>query len=219
MKHMKNTFLLLASALLLTVSTHAQDDARSRVIVDKLVAKSKTWTSFEADFATRLQSTKDKLDVKQVGTIKTKGKKFNLVLADNTIINDGIALYTYNKESNEVTISDAGEMDQEMDPSKLFTLYEKGFKSQFVEEKADAAGAMLQTIKLFPLDAAAKPYHTIILTVDKAKEEARQVQILYKDGNIVTYNLKRFVANPALADALFVFDKSKHPGVEVNDMR
>ena len=219
MKHMKNTFLLLASALLLTVSTHAQDDARSRVIVDKLVAKSKTWTSFEADFATRLQSTKDKLDVKQVGTIKTKGKKFNLVLADNTIINDGIALYTYNKESNEVTISDAGEMDQEMDPSKLFTLYEKGFKSQFVEEKADAAGAMLQTIKLFPLDAAAKPYHTIILTVDKAKEEARQVQIMYKDGNIVTYNLKRFVANPALADALFVFDKSKHPGVEVNDMR
>ena len=219
MKHMKNTFLLLASALLLTVSTHAQDDARSRVIVDKLVAKSKTWTSFEADFATRLQSTKDKLDVKQVGTIKTTGKKFNLVLADNTIINDGTALYTYNKESNEVTISDAGEMDQEMDPSKLFTLYEKGFKSQFVEEKADAAGAMLQTIKLFPLDAAAKPYHTIILTVDKAKEEARQVQILYKDGNIVTYNLKRFVANPALADALFVFDKSKHPGVEVNDMR
>ncbi|MFZ1687302.1 MAG: outer membrane lipoprotein carrier protein LolA [Flavobacteriales bacterium] len=216
---MKRTFLLLASSLLLNVTTNAQDDTRSRAIVDKLVGKSKTWTSFEADFATRLQSTKDKLDVKQAGTIQTKGKKFNLVLADNTIINDGTALYTYNKENNEVTISDPAEMDQELDPSKLFTLYEKGFKSQFVEEKADATGAMMQTIKLFPLDAAKKPYHTIVLTVDKSKEEARQVQILYKDGNIVTYSLKRFVANPALADALFVFDKSKHPGVEVNDMR
>ena len=216
---MKRTFLLLASRLLLNMTTNAQDDTGSRAIVDKLVAKSKTWTSFEADFATRLQSTKDKLDVKQAGTIQTKGKKFNLVLADNTIINDGTALYTYNKENNEVTISDPAEMDQELDPSKLFTLYEKGFKSQFVEEKADATGAMMQTIKLFPLDAAKKPYHTIVLTVDKSKEEARQVQILYKDGNIVTYSLKRFVANPALADALFVFDKSKHPGVEVNDMR
>ena len=216
---MKSTLLLLASALLLTANVNAQDDARSRAIVDKLVAKSKAWTSFDADFTTRLQSTKDKLDVKQVGTIKTKGKKFNLVLADNTIINDGTALYTYSKESNEVTISDPAEMDQELDPSKLFTLYEKGFKSQFVEEKADAAGAMLQTIKLFPLDAAAKPYHTIILTVDKVKEEVRQVQIMYKDGNIVTYTLKRFVTNPVLADALFVFDKSEHPGVEVNDMR
>lgn len=216
---MKSTLLFLVSSLLLHLNSPAQDDARSRAIVDKMVAKSKTWTSFEADFSTRLQSTKDKLDVKQAGTIKTKGKKFNLVLADNTIINDGTALYTYNKENNEVTISDPAEMDQELDPSKLFTLYEKGFKSQFVEEKAEATGAVMQTIKLFPLDAAKKPYHTIVLTVDKAKEEARQVQIMYKDGNIVTYTLKRFVANPALADALFVFDKSKHPGVEVNDMR
>ncbi len=216
---MKSTLLLLTASLLLNLNTSAQDDARSRAIVDKLVAKSKTWTSFEADFTTRLQSTKDKLDVKQTGTIKTKGKKFNLVLADNTIINDGTALYTYSKETNEVTISDPAEMDQELDPSKLFTMYEKGFKSQFVEEKADATGAMMQTIKLFPTDAAAKPYHTIILTVDKTKEEARQVQILYKDGNIVTYTLKRFVANPALADALFVFDKTKYPGVAVNDMR
>ncbi len=216
---MKSTLLLLTASLLLNLTTSAQDDARSRAIVDKLVAKSKTWTSFEADFTTRLQSTKDKLDVKQTGTIKTKGKKFNLVLADNTIINDGAALYTYSKESNEVTISDPAEMDQELDPSKLFTMYEKGFKSQFVEEKADATGAMMQTIKLFPADAAKKPYHTIILTVDKTKEEVRQVQILYKDGNIVTYTLKRFVANPALADALFVFDKAKYPGVAVNDMR
>lgn len=216
---MKNPLLLLASVFLLTMTTKGQDDTRSRAIVDKLVAKSKTWTSFEAEFTTRLQSTKDKLDVKQNGVIKSKGKKFNLVLGTNTIINDGAALYTYNKDNNEVTISDPGEMDQEMDPSKLFTLYEKGFKSQFVEEKADATGAVLQTIKLFPIDAAKKPYHTIVLTVDKTKEEARQVQIMYKDGNVVTYSLKRFVANPALADALFVFDKTKFPGVSVEDMR
>lgn len=215
----KSTLLLLASSLLFHTASYAQDDARSRAIVDKLVAKSKTWTSFEAEFTTRLQSTKDKLDVKQNGVIKSKGKKFNLVLGANTIINDGAALYTYNKDNNEVTISDPGEMDQEMDPSKLFTLYEKGFKSQFVEEKADATGAVLQTIKLFPIDAAKKAYHTIVLTVDKAKEEARQVQIMYKDGNVVTYSLKRFVANPALADALFVFDKTKFPGVSVEDMR
>ena len=43
--------------------------------------------------------------------------------------------------------------------------------------------------------------------------------MLYKDGNQVTYNLKKFTANPELADALFAFDKTKFPGVEVNDMR
>lgn len=215
---MKNALLLTAS-LLLTITSTAQEDAKSKAIVDRLMTQAKTWTSFEADFSSRLQSAKDKLDVKQEGNMKVKGKKFRLVLDKNTIINDGTTLYTYSSETNEVTLSDPAEMDQELDPSRLFTQYEKGFKSQFVEEKADAAGVMTQVVKLFPLDAAKKAYHTVVLTVDKAKGEPRSVQVLYKDGNVVTYNLKKFTANPALADPLFVFDKAKHPGVEVNDMR
>lgn len=211
--------LILGAALLLGTATHAQDDPKSKAIVDKLMAQAKTWTSFEADFTSRLQSTKDKLDIKQEGNMKVKGKRFRLALDKNTIINDGTTIYTYSKETNEVTLTDPSEMDQELDPSRIFTQYEKGFKSQFVEEKADASGAMVQVVKLFPLDAAKKPFHTVVLTVDKAKTEPRSVQVLYKDGNVVTYTVKKFTANPALADALFVWDKSKYPGVEENDMR
>lgn len=209
----------LALAALVSVgNSSAQDDPKSKAIVDKLMSQAKAWTSFEADFTSRLQSTKDKLDVKQEGNMKVKGKKFRLVLDKNTVINDGTTMYTYNKENNEVTLSDPSEMDSELDPSTLFTQYEKGFKSQFVEEKLDG-GTMVQVVKLFPLEPAKKPYHTVMITVDKAKSEPRSVQVLYKDGNIVTYTLKKFTANPTLADALFTFDKSKHPGVEVNDMR
>lgn len=196
----------------------AQDDAKGRTVVDKLMAQAKGWTSFEAEFTSRLQSTRDKLDVKQEGTMKVKGKKFHLVLDRNTVINDGNILYTYNKDNNEVTLSDPKEMDGELDPSTLFTQYEKGFKTQFVEERAEG-GVTIQVVKLFPLEPAKKPFHTVILTVDKARTEPRSVQILYKDGNVVTYTLKKFTANPALADTLFVFDKAKFPGVEVNDMR
>ena len=32
--------------------------------------------------------------------------------------------------------------------------------------------------------------------VDKAKVEPKSIQVLYKDGNQVTYNLKKFTANP-----------------------
>ena len=211
---MKQTILLFASLLFLSLTTVAQDDARSKAIVDKLMTKAKGWTSFQADFTSRLQNTKDKLDVKQTGTMKVKGKKFNLVLDKNTIINDGTTLWTYNKENNEVNLSDPSEMDQDLDPSTLFTQYEKGFKSQFVEEKVNT-----QVVKLFPLDPAKKPYHTVILTVDKVKTEPMEIQVLYKDGNIVTYTLLGFTANPELSDALFTFNKAKYPGVEVNDMR
>ena len=203
---MKKSLLVLVACVLGSLPIQAQDDARSKAIVDKLMTQAKVWTSFEADFSSRLQNTKDKLDVKQEGTMKVKGKKFRLVLDKNTIINDGVTLYTYNK-------------DEDLDPSTLFTQYEKGFKSQFVEEKADAAGVMTQVVKLFPLDPAKKPFHTVVLTVDKAKTLPRSIQVLYKDGNVVTYTLKKFTPNVELADALFTFDKSKYPGVEENDMR
>ncbi|MBL7950926.1 MAG: outer membrane lipoprotein carrier protein LolA [Flavobacteriales bacterium] len=216
---MKRTLLLTVCSVALALGVQAQDDARSKAIVDKLVAKAKAWTSFEADFSSRLQNTKDKLDLKQEGNMKVKGKKFRLVLDKNTVINDGTVLYTYNKDANEVNLSDPAEMDQELDPSKLFTQYEKGFKSTFVEEKADAAGVTVQTIKLFPIDPSKKAFHTVIIAVDKAKVEPKSIQVLYKDGNQVTYTLKKFTANTELADGLFVFDKSKFPGVEVNDMR
>ena len=88
-----------------------------------------------------------------------------------------------------------------------------------MEEKADASGTTVQVVKLFPLDAGKRAYHTVVLSVDKARNEPKSVQVLYKDGNTVTYTLKKFTANPALADALFTFDKAQHPGVEVNDMR
>lgn len=216
---MTKRLLFLVSVLLIGLTTSAQDDPKSKAIVDNLMAKAKGWKTFEADFTSRMQSTKDKLDVKQEGNMKVKGKKFRLVLDNNTIINDGTTMYTYNKESNEVNISDPAEMDQDMDPTKLFTQYEKGFKSQFVEEKADASGVMTQVVKLFPLDAAKKPFHTVVLTIDKAKAEPKSVQVLYKEGNVVTYTLKKFTADSDLSDALFAFDKAKYPGVEVNDMR
>ncbi len=216
---MKKTLFLIVALLVANLSANAQDDAKGKAIVDKLMAAAKTWTSFEADFSSRLQSTKDKLDVKQEGNMKVKGKKFRLQLDKNTVINDGTTMYTYSKETNEVTLNDPAEMDQELDPTKIFTQYEKGFKVQFVEEKTDAAGTVVQVVKLFPTDAGKKPYHTVVLTVDKAKNEPKSVQVLYKDGNVVTYTLKKFTANAVLADALFTFDKAKYPGVEVNDMR
>ncbi len=213
-------YLLIVALGLMAFATAAQDDPKSRAIVDRMIARNKGYTSFEADFTNRLQDKGAKLDVTQTGNIKVKGKKFRLVLDDHTVINDGTALWTYSKESNEVSISDPKEMDQDLDPSNLLTAYEKGFKSEFVEEKKDpASGVVLQTIKLFPLDPAKKPYHTVTITLDQAKLEPRTVQVQYKDGNTVTYTMKKFIPNVALDDALFAFDKGKFPGVEVNDMR
>lgn len=214
---MKQALLLLAT-FLFSLNSFAQDDPRSKAIVDALIAKNKSYTSFDADFSSRLVNTASKLDVKQEGNVKVKGRKFRLTLLDNIVINDGTALWTYSKKSNEASISDPKEMDETLDPANLFNVYEKGFKSQYVGAGTED-GVAVETIKLFPLDPAKKPFHTVILTVGKSKMEPRKVVMKYKDGNEVTYILKSFKPNAEMVDALFAFDKSKYPGVEVNDMR
>lgn len=214
---MKKTLLLLCT-LLLALHSFCQDDPRSKAIIDKLIAKNKTYKSFDADFSSRLVNTASKLDLKQDGNLKVKDRKFRLTLLDNTVINDGTALWTYSKKTNEVTISDPKDMDATLDPANLFNVYEKGFKSQYVGAGTED-GVAVETIKLFPLDPVKKAFHTVILTVDKAKMEPRKVVMKYKDGNEVTYILKKFTPNAEMVDALFSFDKSKYPGVEVNDMR
>lgn len=217
---MKNLLSLLAAlSFLIPGALRAQDDPKSKAVVDALIAKSKSWTSFEADFTSVLVNNASKLNVKQEGSVRVKGKLFNLALTDNTVIHDGKAIYTYSKKSNEVTISDPADMDKELDPTKLFTIYEQGFKSQFVEEKKAADGSVEQVIKLFPLEPGKKPYHTVIMTVDKARVQPRVVKVLYKDGNEVTYTLKKFTPNVDLYESVFVFDQSKYPGVEINDVR
>ena len=214
---MKHILLLLAT-LLITMNSFGQDDPKSKAIVDALIAKNKTYTSFDADFSSRLLNKDSKLDLKQDGNIKVKGRKFRLAMMDNIVINDGTVLWTYSKKSNEVSMSDPKEMDETLDPANLFNVYDKGFKSQYVGASTED-GVAVETIKLFPLDPAKKPFHTVILTVDKKKMEPRKVEMKYKDGNDVTYILKRFTPNAEMVDALFSFDKSKYPGVEVNDMR
>jgi len=49
--------------------------------------------------------------------------------------------------------------------------------------------------------------------------QPKVVKVLYKDGNEVTYTLKKFTPNVDLYESVFTFDKSKYPGVEVNDVR
>ncbi|HRN36921.1 MAG TPA: outer membrane lipoprotein carrier protein LolA [Flavobacteriales bacterium] len=214
---MKNTILFFAT-LLLAANTYAQDDPKSRAIVDAVIAKNKTYKSFDADFSSRLVNTASKLDVKQDGNLKVKNRKFRLTLLDNVVINDGTALWTYSKKTNEVSITDPSEMDETLDPANLFNVYEKGFKSQYVGTGTED-GVAVETINLFPLEPAKKAYHTVVLTVDKAKMEPKKVVMKYKDGNVVTYTLKKFTPNAEMVDALFAFDKGKYPGVEVNDMR
>jgi outer membrane lipoprotein-sorting protein len=138
-------------------------------------------------------------------------------MSDQTVMCDGKTTWTYLKESNEVQVSENKPSADAITPTNIFTMYEKGFKSKFLSEKA-VAGKAVQLIELTP-DDAKKNYFKIQLTIDKKDKYVSEAKVFDKSGNIYTYSIVKFTPNAKVTEDMFTFNKAKYPGVEIVDLR
>ncbi len=213
---MKKLFLF-SLALISAIFTNAQS---SKEVLDKLSAKAKTWSTIQADFSSNLVDKKNNKNIKQDGTIKIKGKKYSISLNDYTIFTDGVTIWTYDKKSNTCTIDNLKDVkDGAFDPSEIFTIWEKDFKNEMKNANASVDGAACYEISLFPNNPKGKSYHTIMMYVDKAKNELSKASVKTKDGGEITYKIKNIKPNVPMQDGDFTFNKAKYPNVEMVDNR
>jgi outer membrane lipoprotein-sorting protein len=102
-----------------------------------------------------------------------------------------------------------------MNPTKIFTIYEKGFKYKYSKIEGG-----LEVIDLFPaVKPEKKKYHTAKLYINKIKMQVMKLVMLMKDGSTQTYDIKSFVPNTAMDDKSFVFDTSKFKPDQITDER
>ncbi|MDF2438004.1 MAG: gliding motility protein [Bacteroidota bacterium] len=195
-------------------SLAAQNDPKAKVILDELSAKTKAYTSIKAEFSFTNEK-KDKSKDVQNGKIETKGNKYKLEIPGHVIYCDGKTVWDYIKASNEVQIKDMETGGEDaMNPTTIFTIYEKGFKYKF-----DGEDATTQTISLFPENPDKKKFHTVKLYVDKTKKQISSAKMMMKDGSTQTYAIKSFTPNVAVPDTDFTFNTKAYPGISVEDLR
>lgn len=205
---MKKIFSILAALTLSFQVANAQDqDPKAKAILDDLSKTTKAYKTIVSEYVfTSLNKDKKPLE-KQNYKVQVKGDKFRLDIPGNTIVCDGKTIWAHNKDANEVTIKkfDATNEDQ-LNPSKIFTMYESGFKYKF--DKEEKVGAVTyNVITLFPsVKPEKKKFHTIKLYVDKTKKQVGKLVMFMKDGSTQTYEIKSFKPNVDLPDASFVFD-------------
>ncbi len=210
----RTKLIIIAFLTIATVNIKAQDDIKAKKVLDELSTKTKAYTTIKAEFEFTNEK-KDKSKDIQKGKIETKGNKYKLEIPGHEIYCDGKTVWDFIKDANEVQIKDmevAG--DDAINPSTIFTIYEKGYKFKFESEDAT-----IQTISLFPTNPDKKKFHTIKLFIEKNKKQISSVKMLMKDGSTQTYQIKSFVGNIDLPDTDFKFEKKAHPAVEVDDLR
>lgn len=220
MKIFKEAKIAFAAGILLISSTLAfaqGNDKQSQEILKGVSSKYKTYNTIKTTFSFTVENPKTKTTEKQSGTLFLKGDKYRLEIAGQEIMCDNKTVWTYLKESNEVQINDPNANKDAIAPNNIFTMYEKGFYSRFINETKDN-GKTEEIIELTPIDKS-KHYFKIRIIVDKNEKLVISSKIFDKNGNLSTYTIDKFTANPNLPEEMFSFNKSKYPGVEVVDLR
>jgi outer membrane lipoprotein-sorting protein len=205
--------LIIALLVGFTLTSFAQNDTKATAILDQVSVKTKSYKTIKIDFTYAMDNAKEKIHDKFKGTLLSKGDKYKLTAAGQDVISDGKTIWTYLKDANEVQINNAGEDDDSFTPTKLLSGYGKDYKSKFIEEKGND-----QVIELYPLKKG-KTFTKVRLTIDKTKKQISKFIIYDRSGSTFSYIVDKFVADQAIADNVFTFNKAEHPGVEINDMR
>ena len=205
---MKKLFFILT---MLPIMLLAQNQ-KAKSILDQLSEKTKSYTSIEAKFTNTFKSTVTEINESQTGTIFTKNNSYRLEMNGQTIISDGETNWIYLKDENEVNITEIDDDENEINPSKIFTIYESGYKYKFIKEDKES-----YHINLFPNQNG--PFSKIELFINKPKMQISSFIMFDKQGSIYKYTIDSFIVNKEIEDEFFMFQTSNYPNIEVIDLR
>jgi outer membrane lipoprotein-sorting protein len=209
---------ILAALMLVFVKlAMAQYDPKALEILDAMSKKYKAIPAFEANISCNLTNEAEKVNEEFKGKITVKGDKFRMVLPEQEVINNGTTTWTYLPEAKEVNIDNYDPNSDDVNPSKIYDIYKKGYKYLFLEEKTEG-GVLCEVIDLVPEKKDAQ-YFKIRMNINKKEKNVQSFILFDKSGNKYKYSISKFTQNASIADAFFTFDPKKYPGVEVIDLR
>lgn len=201
------------------VTAFAQSEVKAKLILAEVSKKYRSYDVIKTEFSYTLENPQAKIKETQSGTlfVRSKVNKYKVILKGQELISDGKNQWTYLKADKEVQLSDVDNSSDALHPAKIFTIYEKGFKSVYTND-TKLNGKVLHNIDLTPLDGK-RSFFKVRLQVDKLSKQITNAVIFDKNGNRYTYTIKTFTPNIKVPESTFAFDSKLYPGVEVVDLR
>ncbi|TNF26089.1 MAG: outer membrane lipoprotein carrier protein LolA, partial [Bacteroidetes bacterium] len=122
---------------LLPLTIFAQNDEKAAAILKSVSSTNSAYKDIQVSFSYTLQNKQANLNDKRDGELTLAGNKFHLKLMGQDIYSDGKIVWYVMKDDQEVHVKSIDEFKSEtdLDPSNLFSQYDKGFKSQFRGEE------------------------------------------------------------------------------------
>jgi outer membrane lipoprotein carrier protein len=208
--------IALIAAVLIGISGKGlaqTNDPAAKKVLDAVSAKFKSFKSVLANFTYKVENAVGKTLSTKKGSVTMKGTKYRLSFGEQEIWCDGITVWSYDKNANEVTVNKVDASAGALTPQKLFSnFYDKDFLYKLNGDKKEG-GKTLQEIEMTPTDKS-KAFSKVYVLVDKTAQTIYSTKVLENGGNRYKYTVITMKPNVTAADSEFVFNKSKYPGVE-----
>lgn len=198
--------------MLTSGSFTAQDEEKAKIILDGLSKEMATFKTIYIEFNSKIKS--EGVNSASSGKAWIKGNKYYYEDNNAQIWNDGEYLWNLELDEGVCYKSDADDEDG-INPSKLLTIWEDGFKYQYYDKGSTEA---IHAIKLFPKEPKESKYHTLIVKVNKAANAIHSMTVKTKDGISLYYSIEKMSSNLEISDSKFMFDNAKHPGIEIEEL-
>lgn len=212
---MKNIFSTLIILILSIITLSAQNKAD--VILDDFALTMQSYETIQADFTYKMENKKENIDEGYKGSIYLKGDMYRLEIAGQIIQSDGITIWTYIPDAEEVQINTVDESDDSFNPTHLFSSYSEDYQAKF-DKQYSVGPKIINVINLKPNDSSLG-FSDAKIELDSKSKMLIQFIIYDDNNNAYSYIVDKFFTNKNLENSFFQFNEADYPDVEVIDMR
>ena len=213
---MKKTLLFIAF-ISFALFSFSQREIKNGVVIDKQAEKiitlagSKLKTESPISLTFSLNNKNKKKTEK--GNLTISGNKYIVSYSDNKVFCDGKTVWVYQKETNEVNISNVeGSENEILNISKFISEANIKFRPKLIrEENGNYIIDLMPKLK--------SEFSKVRLKINKQTKRISSMEVNYKEGNVYTYSISNYKTKIKIQDKGFTFPKKDYPKVNIVDLR
>ena len=169
-------------------------------------------------FSFKLEINSEDFNEVQNGYALIKQDQFFYKTEEREVTSDGKNVWTYIIEDNECYIDLITDLDNTINPSEIFTIWQNGFKFKYVRNKK-LGNDLVHIINMYPENTKESKYHTLIMEVNETKKTINQASIKTKDGVTIKIYVNSLINILEIKSDQFIWIANKNFEVDVIDNR
>ena len=153
------------------------------------------------------------------GKLDVMGKKFHSDMEGIETWYDGKQVWTYYKQNSEVYLSEPTKAElAKVNPYYFLDIYKREFKGSSKGVQREFKGSPVIEVTMTATEKT-NSIQKAVVRVGKADNRIKYIKVTGKNGNVIEVTVTSYKVKQKFTDATFRFDKAKHPGVDLIDMR